>query len=186
MIKIDGINIDNDIFKAKFACDIDKCKGACCTFLGDFGAPVLEDEVFLISDSLSEVRKYLSERSLETIKADGFVEGAPGSYTTVCIDKKDCVFVVYDGDVAKCAIEKAFFDGKIKFRKPVSCHLFPLRVGGFDELRMYYEKIPECKSGVIKGKSNDISLLDNLKEAIERQFGKEFFNKLAEKTKKEL
>ena len=127
LILFDDKLIDEDIFKKKFACDLKKCKGACCTFYGDFGAPVLDNEVKIIEAFYPIVKKYLSMRSVNYIENKGMIEGSPENYTTVCIDKKECVFVYWEDGIAFCAIEKAYLKGEIDFRKPLSCHLFPIR-----------------------------------------------------------
>ncbi len=179
MITIDNIKIDSEIPEAKFLCDLKSCKGACCTFYGDNGAPLTEEEVFRISDNLEKIKKYLSERSLNHIKERGFVKGASGTYTTECIDKKECVFVIWDGDVAKCGIEKAYHNGDSNFRKPLSCHLFPVRIANTNNGQyMYYEKIEECEPGVENGKRQDIGMIEMLEESLVRAYGRDWYEKL--------
>ncbi len=178
MILIDNVGVEKEILDAPFLCDLKNCKGACCTFPGKYGAPVLEDEVFRISDNLKEIMKYMQEDSIKFMKKKGFIQGAPDSYTTTCIDDKECVFVTYDGDVAKCAIEKAFHDGKSDFRKPVSCHLFPVRENDFGGTVLYYEKIEECDPGITHGRNEKVKMIEMLKEALIRRFGEDWYNKL--------
>jgi hypothetical protein len=178
MFLIDGIALDEDIIEAHFSCDLEKCKGACCTFVGDFGAPVLDEEVGLIEDAMNKITPYLSERSLSIIKSNGFVEGYSGTYTTTCINRKDCVFVYYDEKIAKCAIEKAYFEGKIEFRKPVSCHLFPIRIRDFGGPYLCYENIPECNPAVKKGEIEKVKMYKFLKDALSRSLGEDWYNLL--------
>lgn len=186
MINFNGLSLEEDILETKFSCDLKNCKGACCTFPGDFGAPLLDHEIERIREILPAAFDYLSETSKEYIRRRGFYEGVPGAYTTMCINRRDCVFVFYEGDVAKCAIEAAYFSGAIKFRKPISCHLFPIRVRNFGTEYVYYEKIDECKPALIKGENEGISLLESLKEAIVRAYGEDFYEGLMKlnKTKK--
>jgi hypothetical protein len=174
MILLEDILIDENILKAKFSCDLGACKGACCTFPGDLGAPLADSEVQLMIDAVEPSRKYLSERALDYIEKHGVFQGEKGSYTTQCIDRCDCVFVYYEGDVAKCAIEKAYFAGEYEFRKPISCHLFPIRESFYAGKYLYYQKINECASAVRCGEREDIPLLDSLSEAIERAYGHEW------------
>lgn len=180
MYQIDNILIDKEIVKSKFSCDLIQCKGACCTYPGEYGAPVLDHEVELIEKSKEAAKKYLSEKSINILETVGSVDGDSGDFTTVVIDKKDCVFVYYDGDVAKCSIEKAYFNGETDFRKPISCHLFPIRVGDFGGKYLYYEKIKECKPALDKGKTQNLSMVSQLKDSITRAFGEDFYNQFIE------
>ncbi|HPD33133.1 MAG TPA: DUF3109 family protein [Candidatus Kapabacteria bacterium] len=175
-MKLENYQIDDNIFSSSFACDLEHCKGACCTFYGIDGAPLQESEIEEIAKNLDAAKEYLSQTSIKYIDNYGFAKkGLSGELTTQCINYRDCVFVYYEGDIAKCAIEKAYVEGKSSFRKPISCHLFPVRV--YDD-SIYYEKIIECEPGQEKGQQENIQLIDFLAEPIERKFGKEFYNKL--------
>ena len=180
MYSIDNILIDEDIISSYFTCNLDKCEGACCTFPGEFGAPLLDSEIEIIDKSLDTAKEYLDNRSLQIINNSSFFEGEKNSYTTMCIDKKDCVFVYYRSKIAKCALEKAYFEGKSEFRKPLSCHLFPVRIARFGNDYLYYEKINECRSGVDSGSKEKTRLYDFLKDAIVRSKGKDWYSKLVE------
>ncbi|MGE5480637.1 MAG: DUF3109 family protein [Chloroflexota bacterium] len=183
MINIDNIILESEITKSSFCCDLPRCKGGCCTFPGEYGAPLLDEEVPMIMNALDTAFPYLSERSINYIKDEGFIQGEEGDYTTMCIEKKDCVFVFYKGDIAFCGLEAAYFDGKSDFRKPISCHLFPIRVGSFDGDYLYYEKIPECAPGVMKGRAENISLVECLRDPLVRAYGEEWYAKLLEAVK---
>ena len=175
-MKLENYTIDERIHNVQFACDLAKCKGACCTFYGVDGAPLKEDELEKIVNNLDAAKEYLSQTSISYIDNYGYAKrGLSGELTTQCINNRDCVFVYYEGDIAKCAIEKAYFEGKSNFRKPISCHLFPIRVQNGN---IYYEEIPECQPGVEKGADENIALLDFLDEPLERQFGRDFTIKL--------
>ena len=181
MLIIDKIGVEEDIAGAHFSCELSHCKEACCTFYGEFGAPVLDEEIPQIGDSFDAASEYLNQRSKDYIKEQGFVQGLPGDYTTVCINNKDCVFVFFENDIAKCALEKAYFDGKSDFRKPLSCHLFPIRVVKTENSEiLYYEQIDECRPGVLKGQAYNFKLVETLKEALVRKFGQEWYNKLCD------
>lgn len=185
MYQIDNILIDKEIIKSKFSCDLKKCKGACCTYPGEYGAPVLNDEVELIKKSIPAAKKYLSQRSIDVLNTIGAIDGDYNEFTTVVIDKKDCVFVYYENEVAKCSIEKAFFTGESDFRKPLSCHLFPIRVGDFGGKYLYYEKIKECNPALEKGKEKNLMLVTELESSLKRAFGDKFYEQLLELTKQE-
>lgn len=183
MIKIDNVLVEHEVLSAHFACDLVKCKGACCTFEGDHGAPVLKSEVAEINKNLEAAKKYLDKRSIEIIENEGFIDEKSDGLFTKCINDKDCVFVYYDNEIAKCAIEKAYHNGESDFRKPVSCHLYPLRVGDYGGDYIYYDKIPECKPGRINGREQEIRLIDTVKEALIRRFGKEWTEKFINQVK---
>jgi hypothetical protein len=178
MILIDNILVSEEILTTKFSCNLQECKGACCTFPGEYGAPVLDKEKDIIEENLEATFEYLSGKSIEFIRKYGFVEGKKGNLSTVCIDKKDCVFVYYEEDIAKCAIEKAYFAGKIKFRKPLSCHLFPVRVSDFGGDYLYYAEFPECNSALKYGEEKNTFIFDTVKEALVRAYGNDWYNLL--------
>jgi len=176
MILADNILTDERIAGEYFECDLEQCKGACCTFPGEFGAPVLNEEVQKMNAVIEPASKYLSEKSKKYIETHGAVQGEPDKYSTVCIDKRDCVFVYYENDIALCAIEKAFFAGEIDFRKPISCHLFPIREVYFGGKCIHYEQIDECAEARVKGKANNNLLYKSLKEALVRAYGEQWYN----------
>ena len=184
MIKIDDILVEGEILNTNFACDLKKCKGACCTFPGEYGAPLKKEELPLIEDNLESAFEYLSEESIDIIKNEGFYEIKDGNLATRCIDGKDCVFVTYDGDVAKCSLEKAFYDKKSDFKKPISCHLFPIRVGDYAGKYLYFDKFKECEPAFEKGESEGIHLSESVKEALEREFGTDWTQKFIDLAKK--
>jgi len=172
----ENYNIDKNITEIHFACDLKKCKGGCCTVYGGSGAPLLAEELELIEKNLESAKKYLSERNINYIEKKGFWEvDLEGSLTTMCINSRDCVFVYYDGDIAKCAIERAYFEGESDFRKPISCHLFPIRIRGNN---LVYEEFSVCSPALEKGSEENIIMGNFLKDAIIRRFSEDFYNNL--------
>ncbi len=123
------------------------------------------------------IKKYLRKEALEVIQEKGvWEEVGPGQYATTCIGDRECVFVRFEGPVATCAIQKAYEDGRIDWPKPLSCHLFPIRVhtyGGQEMLN--YERIDLCKPACKKGKRKGIQLVDFLKEPLIRKYGKKWY-----------
>ena len=186
MILIDDILVDDEIKESKFSCDLIKCKGACCTFPGESGAPVTENEIAIIKAILPKVKKYLPERSLKYIEENGFFnKEKDGSYSASCINDKDCVFVFYEEGIAKCGIERAYNEGEHDFRKPLSCQLFPIRTGNYGGDMLYYEKFDECKPGREKGKREGIPLYKTVKDALIRAYGKDWYQKLEDEIEKD-
>ncbi len=176
MFVIREIRIDEDVADARFACDLAACKGACCTLPGGRGAPLQDREAAMLESVLPVVRKYLPPGHLKVIERSGMVEGDHGDRTTVCVDRRACVFVCYEDGIARCSIEKAYFAGEIPWRKPMSCHLFPLRVSPGPGSGMRYERISECSSAVALGRRKDVPLHTFLRDALVRSFGEEWYD----------
>jgi len=143
----------------------------------EFGAPLAESEVELMNDILEDVLPYISPKGREIIEHESFWEKKEGILLTKSIGDRDCVFVYRDGNVAKCGIEKAFFDGVIDFRKPLSCHLFPIRVVDFGGPVLRYEKFSECGAALDKGAETDETIFEFTREALERAFGVDWYRK---------
>ncbi len=179
MFRIQNNLVDPSIATVKFACDLSKCRGACCTMPGGRGAPLEENEVEHVRKAERAAAPWLSGEKRHIIRQHGSVEGKPGDRSTRCVDDRDCVFVYYEGEIAKCAMERAWLEGESSFRKPLSCHLFPIRV---DELfggsRLRYEQIDECEPALERGERGNISLVEFLKEPLVRAFGEEFYEEL--------
>jgi hypothetical protein len=187
MFKVLDILVDDALVTTRFACDLGACQGACCTMPGGRGAPVTDEEAEMIREATPAAMAYLSERNRGIIRSLGGTEGSSGNVATRCIDDRDCVYVYYEGTVAKCAIERAHFNGQTPFRKPVSCHLFPIRsseVLGGEYLR--YERIDQCDPALKLGRAEGVPLYKFLKEAITRAYGKRFYNELVTVVEKRL
>ena len=133
MILVNNAVISNDIKEQFFVCDLNKCKGACCVE-GDLGAPLEESELNELENSYQVVKPYLSPEGLAAIDKEGvYVIDFEGDYSITTIGGKECAFAIYDENkVLKCGIEQAYLDGKISFKKPISCHLYPIRITKYD------------------------------------------------------
>ena len=175
MIEIRQTIIDDIIPQIKFACHVSVCKGACCTLAGGTGAPLLDNEIEQIERAFPIIKSSLPKEHLEAIMQFGLYEGKPGSYTTMCFNNHACVFVLYEEGIARCAFEKAFGEGKIKWKKPISCHLFPIRVSRSMPERLRYERIAECNLALDRGEKEKIFLINFLKEPLIRTFGLEWY-----------
>lgn len=179
-LEIDNILVNTEITETNFTCNLSKCKGACCTMESKFGAPITKQEVEIIEKILPVVKEYLPKQHIKEIEKNGFWTEQYGELATRSVNDRACVFVYYDGYIAKCGIEKAFNEGKIDFIKPVSCHLFPIRVSNFGGSVLRYEKYDECKPAVANGAKTKIKIFDFCRSALERAFGKEWFLKTKE------
>jgi len=173
--------IDDAVGTASFCCDLKKCKGACCCIEGGRGAPLEDDEVLEIENAYPIVKQYLSENSIRTIEASGLYEGSPGNFATTCIDHRECVFVYFEDGIARCSFERAYEEAKTDWRKPISCHLFPIRVRTFGQDIVHYEQIDECEAGRAKGASDDVQLVDFLKDPLIRKYGKAWYKKFLDR-----
>lgn len=176
-LEIDKVFINEEIVTTNFTCDLAKCKGACCTMESEWGAPITEQEIEEINKVLPVVLEYLPKEHVNEIEKNGFWISKHNELMTRSLNNRACVFVTYDGEIAKCGIEKAQLEGKIDFIKPVSCHLFPIRISKFGGDVLRFEKYPECTPALDKGKNTKIKILDFCQAALEREYGKDWFNK---------
>lgn len=182
MFEMDDKILSEDVFRAHFACDVSRCKGACCE-AGDEGAPLSEEEVALLRSLLKDIIPFLSPESGRLMEAQGVaLKGMEGEYVTPLMDDGLCAFAVRENNgIVRCGIEKAWEAGRTSFRKPLSCHLYPLRVkrsGNFHLISYHRWEIcaPACDSGC----RLQLPLFRFLKEPLERAFGKEFYKDLEE------
>ncbi|MPL79606.1 hypothetical protein SDC9_25490 [bioreactor metagenome] len=179
MIVVENCIISEDIRDVKFCCNLQKCKGMCCVE-GDAGAPLEKNEVKLLKKLLPKIKPYLTEKGLKEIENYGVSDlDVTGELCTRIIDDKDCVFLIYENDIAKCAIEKAYEEGKIDFQKPISCHLYPIRVQNYGEFSaLNYHAWDICKSALIEGKERNVPLYIMLKVPLIRKFGEKWYDEL--------
>jgi hypothetical protein len=184
MIKIGEVVVEEKVFHEHFVCDLQQCHGACCTIPGGRGAPLRDDEVDVILDALPVVKKYLPAEHLTVIEFQGGVDGSPGNFATTCLNHRACVFVYYEGKTAKCSFERAYLNGELTWRKPLSCHLFPLRVNEFESTIVEYEPIGECFPGKVNGRIKGISLGEFLEEPLRKAFGQEWISNFKNISKK--
>jgi len=175
---IDGVLVSKDIVKTKFTCDLKACKGACCTMKSDFGAPLNADEIDIIEKHLPILKENLKNDSIQEIEKYGFWEKKEDTLMTRSLGDTDCVFVFYEGDIARCSIEKAYNEGKIDFIKPISCHLFPIRISEFGGDILRYEVYDDCKPALENGEKTGLSILEFCEKPIKRAFNNNFYNNI--------
>lgn len=174
--------LEDDLLDARFACDLGSCRGACCCLEGGRGAPLADDEVAEIERAYPVVRDILPPSHREVLERAGLVDGGPGQHATTCIDDRACAFVYFDDGVARCAFERAYLDGRLSWRKPLSCHLFPIRVQRIFHDALRYEQIPECIPGRVRGKREGIRLTAFLREPLTRAYGERWYAELLAQT----
>lgn len=183
MIIIDEILIQDQVLEKKFVCQLDKCKGACC-WEGDYGAPLTADEVDHIAEALEQIWPYISEEGRQVIKEKG-AHHYYKSYNeqgTPLMDDGRCAYMNKDENgIAQCAIEQANSAGLSAFQKPISCHLYPLRIKsdphtGFQMIN--YEHWDICNPACLSGTELDVPVFAFVKDALIRKFGLAFYEKL--------
>ncbi len=178
MFRVRDTILSDDIATAKFACDLPRCKGACCV-VGDAGAPVSKDEIPVLHKAYHELRDELRPEAVEVAERDGVVIGSEKKgYEISCVNKAECIFVQYDEqEVAYCTIQKAYFEKRISWEKPLSCHLFPVRlkrIAGFDYAN--FEYVPAlCSAACEKGEKEGTYLAEFLEKPLVRRYGKKWF-----------
>ncbi len=182
MIQIQNALISDDIFEEQFICDLCKCKGQCCVE-GESGAPITQEEFEQISGILQEIRDDLSPKALELIDRQGIAyTETDGELVTSIIDGKECVFARFDDDgVCKCAIDSAFREGRISIQKPISCHLYPIRLHEYAEFTaVNYHRWSVCRPAMKLGRKEGVPLYRFLKEPLIRRFGEEWYREVCE------
>lgn len=180
MIEIGRTIISRDIFEEHFLCDLLKCKGACC-IEGDSGAPLKKEEAEIIKQEYPNFKEYISGKHKHEIEKQGFsVIDSDGDLVTPLINNRQCVYTLTDKNgILKCAIEKAFYEGKTTFRKPVSCHLFPIRITEYKKYdAVNYQELAICIPGKECGKSAKLPLYKFLKEPLVRNYGDEWYKEV--------
>jgi Protein of unknown function (DUF3109) len=186
MIAIDKTLISEDLLEKKFVCDLNACKGACCV-AGDSGAPLEKEELPILDSILDKVKPYMVKKGIKAVEKYGsYVIDGDGDYTTTLVSPgAECAFVFFDENkIAKCAIEQAFYDGKIEWKKPISCHLYPVRITAHKEYdAVNYDKWSICKPACECGAKLDVPVYKFLKEPLIRKYGKDWFKQLEQSAK---
>jgi hypothetical protein len=180
MLQIGNVLVSLDIITRHFQCDLAKCKGMCCVY-GVSGAPLERKEAGLISKKYSKIKPYLTEEGKRVIQETGtHIYDEDGDLVTPLIrDKEDCAYAINKAGIILCGIELAFLDGKIGFQKPVSCHLYPVRIRKFrDYVGVNYDTWDICESALIKGDETQLLIYQFLKTPLIRRFGEEWYDEL--------
>lgn len=179
MIIHENTLLSEDLFEKHFICDLSKCKGACCVE-GDFGAPVTEEEIKTLNEIMPDISPYLTPEGLEVIRLKGVSEkDSDGDLVTTCLPTGECSFAIYENGVLGCGIEKAWKNGATGFQKPVSCHLYPIRVKKVAEYdALNYHRWDVCKPACKLGEEHKMPVYKFLKGALVRAYGQEWYDEL--------
>lgn len=172
--------ISDDIFDKKFVCDLSACKGACCVE-GDSGAPLTEEECSILDDIYDEVKTYMRAEGIQRVEEEGtFVMDSDGDLVTPLVNNQECAYVFFDEKgITKCGIEQAFNDGKIDYKKPISCHLFPVRLKEYPTFTAVNVQLLEiCSCACDLGSELKVPVYKFLKEPLVRKFGEDWYAEL--------
>lgn len=181
MFVLQGKLVSLDLFEEQFACNLMACKGACCVE-GDLGAPVKAEEVPILDAIYPEVEPYLTEAGKEAIERRGTsVRRKSGALETPLVNNRECAYAYMENDLVRCGIERAWLEGKIDFQKPISCHLYPVRVSRFEDdgpEALNYERWDICSPGCANGAQQGIPLYRFLKGPLIRAYGQDFYDEM--------
>lgn len=203
MIAIGNTLVSEELIEEAFVCDLEKCKGACCV-AGDAGAPLEDGEKETLERIYPDVKPYMTEDGIRTVEQHGLYvyDKEDKEYVTTLIvrdkkardlmkksddpavraraNQKECAFTIFEGGIAKCSIEKAWKEGKVDFRKPVSCHLYPVRISrhkGYEAVN--YNRWSVCSAACTLGKALKVPVFEFVREALTRKYGTEWVNQLS-------
>ena len=181
MIAIDNVLVSDKVVEAQFVCDLAKCKGGCCED-GDAGAPLEKEELDRLNEVYEIVKPYLTPAGVKEIESAGrYQYDREFGWVTPTIGGKMCAYGFRDPKgVIKCGIEQAWYDGKIEWKKPVSCHLYPIKIGSTrsGEIMNYEPRETLCRPGCLNGMKLKVPVYVFLKDAIIRKYGNDFYNAL--------
>lgn len=179
MLIVDDCIISDNLADRCFCCDLQQCRGACCVE-GDCGAPLDADEIAVLQRVYPAVKPYMTARGVAAVEAQGVsaldVDGLP---CTPLVESKECAFAIEEDGVTLCAIEKAYRDGKTDYQKPISCHLYPVRIENFGEFKaLNLHEWDICRCAFAKGKETGVPLYQYLREPLVRRFGLDWYDEL--------
>lgn len=181
MIAIGNTLISEDVIEKKFVCDLNACKGACCV-KGDYGAPLEEDELPVFEKIYPKVKKYMTAEGIRSVEQQGkYLKYETGEWVTPLNTGKECAYTYFDKNgTAKCAIEKAYLEGKIDYRKPISCHLYPIRINvQRNKLEaVNYDRWSICRPACKLGESLKVPVYQFLKDPLIRKYGEKWYEAL--------
>ncbi len=179
MLRIADVIFSLDILEKRFKCDLPTCLGICCQY-GDSGAPLSDEEVPILDEIWPEVKPYLRKEGINVIEKTGTsVIDEDNDKVTPLINNEECAYTIIKDNIFMCAIEKAFKEGKTSFQKPLSCHLFPIKIKQFSGYKaVNYQQLPICRSALDNGKKKGVYVYQFLKTPLIRALGKDMYKEL--------
>ena len=186
MFQLNKTIVSEEILEKEFVCNLSACLGACCVD-GDAGAPLDEEETKILAEIYPKIKSYLRPEGIKAIEEQGtHIVSEFGELETPLIEGKDCAYVIFDGKTALCGIEQAYNEGIVTWKKPVSCHLYPIRVKEYSDFSaVNYHKWHICSDACALGAELGVPVYQFVKEALVRKFGQQWFDEL-DKVAKEL
>lgn len=182
MIEVDQVLVSEELIKEEFVCNLNHCKGACC-IEGDSGAPLEEEELSILAEIYPAIAPYMTDKGIAAVAKYGTaVKDFEGDWTTPCVNgNQECAYVNWENGITKCAIEKAYQDGAIHWKKPISCHLYPIRITAYPEFdALYYDRWHICSGACSYGKMLQVPVYKFLKDPLSRKYGENWYKKLEE------
>ena len=179
MFQLGKTIVSEEILDNDFVCNLSACKGKCCID-GEAGAPLDEDELLILMDIYPKVKPFLRAEGIQAIEDQGLFVTDEGEYETTLIDGKDCAYSIFDENgTVKCGIEEAYNQGAINWKKPISCHLYPIRITEYIEFSaVNYHKWPICDDACSLGAALQVPVYKFVKEALIRKFGEDWYMEL--------
>jgi hypothetical protein len=180
MFQLGKTIVSEHIIEKDFVCNLSACKGACCID-GDAGAPLDSEEIKILKDIYPKIKPFLRKEGIAAIEAQGtHITTAFGDFETPLINGADCAYVIFDDKkTALCGIEEAYNQGEVSWKKPVSCHLYPIRVKDYSEFSaVNYDKWEICDDACVLGKELQVPVYKFVKEALIRKFGEDWYTEL--------
>lgn len=182
MIEIDNTLVHGEVISESFVCNLNKCKGICCVE-GDAGAPLDPEESIILDEIYPKIKHLLAEKGIQAIEEQGTsVRDRDGDLTTPCVDgHKECAYVTFENGITKCAIEKAYEQGLVNWKKPISCHLYPIRITKYPEFEVLnYDRWHICHDACTFGRELKVPVYRFLKEPLIRKYGEAWYAALEE------
>lgn len=182
MFQIGKTIVSEEILDNDFVCNLSACKGACCVD-GEYGAPLEENETEVLLNIFEDVKPYLRPEGVAAIMEQGaFVKGEDGEWETPLVNKSECAYVIFSKEgIAKCGLEAAYLDGATKWKKPISCHLYPVRTKAYSEFTaVNYHQWEICNPACSLGKELQVPIYKFVKEALIKKFGEAWYEELEE------
>ena len=179
MFQIGNTIVSDEIIENEFVCNLSACKGQCCID-GDAGAPLLKDEIEILDKIYDTVKPYLRQEGIQAIEEQGkWVIGADGEYETTLVNGSECAYVIFDGDTVLCGIEQAYNEGLIDYKKPISCHLYPIRIKEYSQFSaVNYHRWHICDDACTLGKELEVPVYKFLKAPLIRKYGEDWYKEL--------